>query len=88
MGTHECTALSTQPNNIHKLGNDLLLKFIPFLNVITFYFLSRNNNILQNIMFTMEEEGNEKVAFLSVLLKFNYGEVSILVYKKPMQTKQ
>lgn len=39
-------------------------------------------------MFTMEEEGNEKVAFLSVLLKFNYGEVSVLVYKKPMQTKQ
>ena len=36
----------------------------------------------------MEEESNEELAFLDILLKQNYGEISVLVYKDPTHTDQ
>ena len=44
------------------------------------------NNLHQNIKFTMEEESNAKLAFLETLLKWNNGEISVLVYRKPTHT--
>ena len=45
-------------------------------------------NLHQNIKFTMEEESNGEIAFLDTLLKWNNGEISLLVYKKPTRTHQ
>ena len=36
----------------------------------------------------MEEENNGKLAFLDTLLKWNNGEISVLVYRKPTCTDQ
>ena len=44
------------------------------------------NNLHQNIKFTMEEESNAELAFLETLLKWNNGEISVLVYRKPTHT--
>ena len=55
---------------------------------VVYYILKRNhlenffhhiNNLHQNIKFTMEEESNGEPAFLDNLLKWNNGEISILV---------
>ena len=51
-------------------------------------FFHHINNLLQNIKFTMEEESNGELAFLDTLLKRNYGEISVLVYRKPTHTDQ
>ena len=37
------------------------------------------NNLHQNIKFSMEEESNGELAFLDTLLKWNNGEISVLV---------
>ena len=36
----------------------------------------------------MEEESNGELAFLDTLLKWNNGEISVLVYRKPTHTDQ
>ena len=36
----------------------------------------------------MEEESKGELAFLHTLLKWNNGEISILVYRKPTYTEQ
>ena len=36
----------------------------------------------------MEEESNGELAFLDTLLKWNNGEISVLVYRKPRHTDQ
>ena len=41
-----------------------------------------------NIKFTMEEESNGELAFLCTLLKWNNGDISVLVYRKPTHTDQ
>ena len=46
------------------------------------------NNLHQNIKFTMEEESNGELAFLDTLLKWDNGEISVLVYRKPTHTDQ
>ena len=46
------------------------------------------NNLYQNIKFIMEEESNEKLAFLDTLLKQNNQKISALVYRKPVYTDQ
>ena len=51
-------------------------------------FFHHINNLHQNIKFTMEEESNGELAFLDTLLKWNNGEISVLVYKKPTDTDQ
>ena len=51
-------------------------------------FFHHINNLHQKIKFTMEEESNGKLAFLDILLKRNNGEISVLVYRKPIHTDQ
>ena len=51
-------------------------------------FFHHINNLHQNIKFTMEEESNGELAFLDTLLKWNNGEISVLVYRKPIHTEQ
>ena len=36
----------------------------------------------------MEEESNGELAFLDTLLKWNNGEISVLVYRQPTHTDQ
>ena len=45
-------------------------------------------NNLQNIKFTMEEKSNGELVFLDTLLKWNNGDISVLVYRKPTYTDQ
>ena len=45
-------------------------------------------NLHQNIKFAMEEESNGKLAFSDTLLKRNDGDISVLVYRKPIHTDQ
>ena len=51
-------------------------------------FFHHINNLYQNIKFTMEEESNGELAFLDTLLKWNNGEISVLVYRKPTHIDQ
>ena len=45
-------------------------------------------NLHQNIKFTEEEESNGELVFLETLLKWNNGEISVLVYRKPTHADQ
>ena len=45
-------------------------------------------NNLQNIKFTMEEKSNGELVLLDTLLKWNNGDISVLVYRKPTYTDQ
>ena len=47
-----------------------------------------NNNLHQNIKFTLAEEGNGELVFLDTLLNWNNGEISVFVYWKPKHTDQ
>ena len=51
-------------------------------------FFHHINNLHQNINFTTEEESNGELAFLDTLLKWNNGEISVLLYRKPTHTDQ
>ena len=87
MKADERTAISTAQHP-PKVWENLLMKFILFLNVSTFsFFFQHINNIHQNIKFTMEEERSRHF-FLDTLLKRNNGEISVLVYRKPTHTDQ
>ena len=48
----------------------------------------RHINNLQNIKFTMDEKSNGELVFLDTLLKWNNGDISVLVYRKPTYTDQ
>ena len=51
-------------------------------------FFHHINNLHQNIKFTMEEESNGELAFLDTLLKWNNGDISVVVCRKPTHTDQ
>ena len=51
-------------------------------------FFHHINNLHQNIKFTMEEEINGELGFLDTLLKWNNGEISLLVYRKSTHNNQ
>ena len=72
---------------LQKFGNHLLMKFI-LKRIHLEKFSHYINNLHQNIKFTMEEKSNEELAFLDTLLKWNNGEISVLVYEKPTHTDQ
>ena len=87
MQAYERTAITTA---LHppKVWKHLLMMFILFLNVRIWKFFHHINNLHQNIKFTMEEESNGELAFLDTLLKWNNGDISVLVYRKPTHTTQ
>ena len=51
-------------------------------------FFHHIKNLHQNVKFTLEEESNGELVFLEILLKRNNGEISVLVYRKPIHTDQ
>ena len=51
-------------------------------------FFHHINNLHQKNKFTMKEESNGELAFLDTLLKWNNGEISVLVHRKPTHTDQ
>ena len=51
-------------------------------------FFHHISNLHQNIKFTMAKESNGELVFLDTLLKRNNGEISVLVYRKPIHTDQ
>ena len=73
-----------------KFGNNLLMTFILFLNILKRThlgnFFHHINNLHQNIKFTMEEESNGELAFIDALLKQSNGKIPVLAYKKPTDT--
>ena len=59
---------------LQKFGNDLLMAFIPFLNVRTWKtFFYHVKNFDQSLRFTMEKKSNIELAFPDTLLKRNNG---------------
>ena len=52
------------------------------------HFFHHINNFDQNIKFTMKEECNGEPAFLDTLLKRNNGEISVLLFRKPIHPDQ
>ena len=84
--SYKCTAITTAlhpPKVWEQFVDDVyfILKHMHLENV--FHHI---NNLHQNIKFTMEEESNRELAFLDTLLKWNNGEISVLVYRKPTLT--
>ena len=85
---YECTAISTTlhpPKVLERFVDDIysILKHTHLEN-----FFHHISNLHQNIKFTMEEENNGELAFLDTLLKWNNGENSLLIYRKPTYTDQ
>ena len=85
---YECTAITTAlhpPKVWEQFVDDVypILKYTHLEN-----FSHHTNNLHQNIKFTMEEESNGELAFLDTLLKWNNGEISGLIYRKPTHTDQ
>ena len=81
---YECTATTTAlnpPKDWEQFVDGIysFLKQILLENV--FHHI---NNLHQNIKFNMEEESNGELALLDVLLKWNNGEISVLVYRRVM----
>ena len=75
--------------SLQKFRNDLLMTFIPFLNLSTWKIFSHHiNNLHQNLKLTMKEESNGELALLHMLLKSNNGKMSLLVYGKPKHSDQ
>ena len=86
MHAYECTAITTalhSPKIWERFVDDVYSIFkCKYLK----NFFHHINNLHQNIKFTMEEERNGELAFLDTLLKWNNGEISVLVYRKPTHT--
>ena len=69
--------------------NDLLMKFVPFLNVRWKRFYITSTTFLKTLMLlTTEEESNRELAFLDTLLKRNDGKISQCIYTIVLTTKQ
>ena len=77
--THERTAISTaiHPPKVWEQFADGAYSILKRTHLENFF--HHINNLHQNIKFTMEEESNGELAFLDTLLKWNNGEISVLV---------
>ena len=84
----ESTAISTalHPPKVWERFADDVYSIVKRTHLENFF--HHINNLYQNIKFTMEEESNRELAFLDTLLKWNNGEISVLVYRKPTHTDQ
>ena len=71
-----------QHYTLQKFGNNLLMTYIPFLNIYTRKTFS--------ITSTKDKESNSngELTFLDTLLKHNNGKISVLVHRKPTHTDQ
>ena len=83
MQTYEHTAITTalHPPKVWGRFFDDVYSIIKRMQLENFF--HHINNLHQNITFTMEKKSNGEVAFLKTLSKWNNGEISVLVYKKP-----
>ena len=81
-----------QHYTVQKFGNDLLMTFIPFLNVRNWKTFSITSIIFIKILLWRTSisngEGNGELAFLHTLLKKNNRKISVLVYREPTHTNQ
>ena len=86
MQAYECTAITTalHPPKVWERFVDDVYSILKRTHLENFF--HHINNLHQNIKFTMEEESNAELAFLETLLKWNNGEISVLVYRKPTHT--
>ena len=78
---------------LQKLGNNLLMTLILFLNVRTWKSFSITSTTFIKILSllwrrAMEEENNRELAFLDILLKRNNGKITVLVHRKFRYTDQ
>ena len=88
MQAYECTAITTAlhpPKVLERFVDDV---YSIFKRMRLENFFHHINNLHQNIKFTMEEERNRELGFLDTLLKQKNGEISVLVYRKPIHTDQ
>ena len=88
MQAYERTAINTSlhPPKVWERFHDDVYSILKRTHLENFF--HHINNLHQNIKFTMEEESNGELAFVDTLLKWNNGEISVLVYKKPTHTDQ
>ena len=88
MQAHERTAISTalHPPKVWERFVDDVYSILKRTHLENFF--QHINNLHQNIKFTMEEESNGELAFLDTLLKRDNGEISLLVYRKSIDTDQ
>ena len=75
---HEETTISTAQHP-PKFGNNLLMTFIPFLDVCTWKTFPPHQQ---------SKSLCQELAFLDILLKHNNGKISVLAHRKPTQTNQ
>ena len=88
MQVFERTVITTAPHPPKVWERFVDYVYYVFKRTFLENFFHHINNLHQNIKFTMEEESNEELAFLDTLLKWNNGEISVLVYRKPTHTDQ
>ena len=88
MQVFERTVITTAPHPPKVWKRFVDYVYYVFKRTFLENFFHHINNLHQNIKFTMEEESNEELAFLDILLKWNNGEISVLVYRKPTHTNQ
>ena len=86
MQAYEHTTITTalHPPKVWEQFVDDIYSILKCTHLETFF--HHINNLHQNIKFTMEEESNGELAFPDTLLKWNNGEISVLVYRKPKHT--
>ena len=83
---HTALTMALHPPKVWERFDDDIYSIIKHTYLENFF---HHINILhQNIKFSMEEETNGELAFLDTLLKWNNGEISVLVYRKPRHTDQ
>ena len=88
MQAHESTVISTtlHPTKVWERFIEDVCSIVKHTHLENFF--HHINNLHQNIKFTMEEESNGELAFFDTSLKWNNGEISVLVYRKPSHTDQ
>ena len=74
---------------LQKFGNNLLIKFILFLNVRTWKTFSITSTIFIKILSLLwRTKIMENQRFLTLYFKRNNGKISVQVYRKPTHTDQ
>lgn len=88
MQFHEKNALSTsqQPPKIWQRYVDDVFAIIKTTNLETFF--NHLNSQHPNIKFTLEQEKDQKIAFLDTLIVRNNNKIKVQIYRKPTHTDQ